>query len=138
MTSFILAYDWVPRMTVQTMNKFREEVLDSIGGCLKYIFVYHAHLYICIYMNFHPQCINIDIYWFTPTSLPHAARAKVHKLTIIQSLFKNVEEDDVLYRPGEEPDSDFKRCVDVYKVIICSIYDYSNVCIFCNHKLIHE
>eukprot|EP00596_Hydrurales_sp_CCMP1899_P002727 CAMPEP_0119053576 /NCGR_PEP_ID=MMETSP1177-20130426/74512_1 /TAXON_ID=2985 /ORGANISM="Ochromonas sp, Strain CCMP1899" /LENGTH=278 /DNA_ID=CAMNT_0007033563 /DNA_START=1535 /DNA_END=2371 /DNA_ORIENTATION=- len=72
-TSFILAYDWVPRSTPQTINIFREQILDSI------------------------------------------ARAKVNKMTIIQSLFKNVEEDDLLYRSGEEPDSAFKRCVDQYK-----------------------
>lgn len=46
--------------------------------------------------------------------LDSIARAKVNKMTIMQALFKDFHVDDFLYRKGHEPDSAFKRNVDVF------------------------
>jgi hypothetical protein len=95
-------------------------IIQSLYVCI-YIYVYIyicMYIYICIYMY---VCMYIYVCYSLFFLFFYLARAKVHKLTIIQSLFKNVEEDNVLYRPGEEPDTAFKRCVDEYKVTSHSI-----------------
>jgi len=48
------------------------------------------------------------------------ARAKVNKMVIMQALFKEYVHhmDDLLYTPGSEPDSDFRRSIQEYSVKI--------------------
>jgi hypothetical protein len=43
-------------------------------------------------------------------------RARVHKLFVIQALFKDVKSAAVMYPHEEAPESDFKACVDQYKL----------------------
>jgi sn1-specific diacylglycerol lipase len=43
-------------------------------------------------------------------------RARVHKLFVLQAVFKDVKSSAVMYRHEEAPESDFKACVDQYKL----------------------
>jgi hypothetical protein len=48
-------------------------------------------------------------------TLDSITRAKVNKMLIMQSIFKEFPVDQLLYPPGEEPLSDFKLNVNQYK-----------------------
>ena len=43
-------------------------------------------------------------------------RARVNKIYVMQSLFRNFEVDDLMYPQGQEPLSEFKTNVDIFKV----------------------
>lgn len=46
------------------------------------------------------------------------ARAKVNKLYIMQALFSDIDIRNLLYFPGQEPDSNFKIFYEKFKVNI--------------------
>lgn len=43
-------------------------------------------------------------------------RAKVSKMLVMQAIFREFDNDELMYPPGEEPDSEFKRSIVKYKV----------------------
>lgn len=46
------------------------------------------------------------------------SRAKVNKMYIMQAIFKEFASDDLMYPPGAEPESEFKKGVTAFKVLI--------------------
>ena len=80
-TSFVLDSDMVARMSVHAMARLREEVLDCIGRSLLTVARYAAV----------PSIAPITLYWTLDdpfTFVPDIARARVHKLMILQAVFK--------------------------------------------------
>lgn len=43
-------------------------------------------------------------------------RAKTSKMHIMQAIFRDFAAEDLLYEPGQEPDSELKRSIAHYKV----------------------
>ena len=54
--------------------------------------------YVCMYVLDVLDCIS---------------RARVNKIYVMQSLFRNFEVDDLMYPHGQEPLSEFKKSVDI-------------------------
>ncbi len=54
------------------------------------------------------------------------SRAKVNKMVVLGSIFKDVEPSDLMYARGEEPDSEFKQSVAKYKVSGMRVEDRKN------------
>jgi hypothetical protein len=48
------------------------------------------------------------------------SRARVNKMFVLRAIFKDLEPSDLMYPRGEEPESEFKRSVDRFKV--CSFF----------------
>ena len=46
------------------------------------------------------------------------SRARVNKIYVMQSLFRNFDVDDLMFPQGQEPLSEFKKSVDIFKVCI--------------------
>lgn len=44
------------------------------------------------------------------------SRARVNKIYVMQSLFRNFDVDDLMFPQGQEPLSEFKKSVDIFKV----------------------
>lgn len=48
--------------------------------------------------------------------LDSIARARVNKMVILKAVFRDVDPLDLLYPPGQEPESEFKQSVEKFKV----------------------
>ena len=44
------------------------------------------------------------------------SRARVNKMLIMQAIFKYFNSEDLMYPPGQEPDTPFKRSINDFKV----------------------
>lgn len=45
------------------------------------------------------------------------SRAKVNKMYVMQSIFKDYAPEDLMYAKGEEPDSEFKASIRKFEVL---------------------
>lgn len=61
-------------------------------------------------LSFHSLChLRNDV-------LDTISRAKVNKMVIMRSIFKDYRPEDLLFNPGQEPDSEFKTSVKKFRV----------------------
>lgn len=44
------------------------------------------------------------------------ARARVNKMLVMKAMFRNMTPDDLMYPPGQEPDTEFSRSVKNFQV----------------------
>jgi hypothetical protein len=106
-TSVVLGYDLVCRLSFSTLVKFREQVGRVQKYCIiVYSFVTHFKVLDCI------------------------CRARVNKMIIMQAIFREGHASSYLYRPEQEPPNPLRTSIREFIVSELTIY-----LIFFNHSL---
>lgn len=65
------------------------------------------------------------------------SRARVNKMMIMQAIFKEFSAEDLMYPPGQEPDSPFKRGIEKFKGLISTRLQEQSVELGLPGKIIH-
>lgn len=65
------------------------------------------------------------------------SRARVNKMMIMQAIFKEFDAQDLMYPPGQEPDSPFKRSIGRFKDLIWKRLHEQSVELGLPGKIIH-
>ena len=65
------------------------------------------------------------------------SRARVNKMMIMQAIFKEFNAEDLMYPPGQEPDTPFKRSIGKFRDLIWKRLDEQSVELGLPGKIIH-
>lgn len=65
------------------------------------------------------------------------SRARVNKMMIMQAIFKKFDASDLMYPPGEEPDTPFKRSITEFKALMQQRLEKQQIHLYMPGRIIH-